>query len=138
MKDQNDLSTKTDSSTDGNAKKLPHDHGQQAHIQQLQDHMPKDQELSHIANIYKQIDDEKRLKIFWILCHVEECVINLAAMMDMSSPAVSHHLSRLKASGLIVSSRKGKEVYYKAADTKEVRLLHDMIEELVDITCPIS
>ena len=138
MKDKNDLNETPEPSTDGSAKKLPHDHGQQAHIQQLQDHMPEDREFSHIADIYKQIDDEKRLKIFWILCHVEECVINIAAMMDMSSPAVSHHLSRLKASGLIVSSRKGKEVYYKAADTKEVHLLHDMIEELVNITCPIS
>lgn len=138
MKDKNDLNETPEPSTDGSAKKLPHDHGQEAHIQQLRDHMPEDREFSHIANIYKQIDDEKRLKIFWLLCHVEECVINIAAMMDMSSPAVSHHLSRLKASGLIVSSRKGKEVYYKAADTKEVHLLHDMIEELVDIACPIA
>ena len=32
----------------------------------------------------------------------EECVINISAMMDMSSPAVSHHLRQLKNAGLIV------------------------------------
>ena len=67
---------------------------------------------------------------------VMELVSCVKAVLRRCAPKQVEHL--LKASGLIVSSRKGKEVYYKAADTKEVRLLHDMIEELVDITCPIS
>ena len=57
-------------------------------------------------------------------------------MMEMSSPAVSHHLKNLKSAGLIVSRREGKEVYYKAADTKQVEIMHNMIESLVDVTCP--
>ena len=43
-----------------------------------------------------------------------------------------------KAAKLIVSRRVGKEVYYKAADTKEASLLHEMIEKLVEIACPAS
>ena len=54
----------------------------------------------------------------------------------MSSPAVSHHLRLLKASGLIVSRREGKEMYYKAADTEIVNSLHIIIENIADITCP--
>lgn len=54
--------------------------------------------------------------------------------MDMSSPAVSHHLRQLKNAGLIVSRREGKEVYYKAADTEQSRLLHIMIEQVLKIT----
>ncbi len=56
--------------------------------------------------------------------------------MDMSSPAVSHHLRQLKTSGFVVSRREGKEVYYRAADTRQVRLLHKMIEDLMEISCP--
>ena len=56
--------------------------------------------------------------------------------MHMSSPALSHHLRLLRENGLIVSRRSGKETYYKAANTEEVRLLHHMIELLIDITCP--
>ena len=56
--------------------------------------------------------------------------------MDMSSPAVSHHLRQLKAVGLITSKREGKEMYYKAADTEEAHLLHKAIEKLMRITCP--
>ena len=36
----------------------------------------------------------------------------------------------------LVFLREGKEVYYKAADTAQARLLHHVIEELVEITCP--
>ena len=52
------------------------------------------------------------------------------------SPAVSHHLRPLKNSGLIVCRREGKEVYYRAADTEQGRLLHQMIEQVMEITCP--
>ena len=81
-----------------------------------------------LADIFKQLGDSSRIRIFWLLCHCEECVINLSAMVDMSSPAVSHHLKQLKAAGLIVSHRAGKEVYYTAAQTDQARLLHRTID----------
>jgi DNA-binding transcriptional ArsR family regulator len=84
----------------------------------------------------KMMSDGKRIQIFWLLCHCEECVMNISALVDMSSPAVSHHLRQLKTSGLIVSRREGKEVYYKVADTEKAALLHSMIEQLEHITCP--
>ena len=62
--------------------------------------------------------------------------MNIAAMLDMSSPAVSHHLRTLRDSGLIVSRREGKEVYYHAADSAQSRLLREMIEQVMDIACP--
>ena len=113
---------------------LPHDHGNYAH--HILEHMPDNQDFSVMADLFKQLSDPTRVRIFWILCHCEECVINLSAMMEMSSPAVSHHLKQLRAAGLISSRREGKEVYYKAADGLQARLLHNMIEEVVAITCP--
>lgn len=77
-----------------------------------------------------------RIRIFWLLCHCEECVVNIAAMMDMSSPAVSHHLRILRDSGLLTTRRDGKEVYYHAADTAQARLLHELIEQVMDVACP--
>ena len=86
----------------------------------------------------KQLGDPSRLRIFWLLCHCEECVLNIAALVNMSSPAVSHHLKLLKSSGLIVSRREGKEMYYRTADTELAQVLHHTIEKLGKITCPES
>ena len=113
---------------------LPHDHGQ--HTENLFDHMPAIEDFSVVSDIFKLLSDSSRIRIFWLLCHCEECVINLSAMVNMSSPAVSHHLRQLKAAGLLVSERSGKEVYYRAAETDRAQLLHHMIEQLVEIACP--
>ena len=115
-------------------KKLPHEHGQKAE-EKLKD-MPNVDKFQTVADIFKQLGDGSRIRIFWLLCHCEECVINISALVDMSSPAVSHHLRQLKSGGLIVSRRDGKEVYYKAADTEQAQLLHHMIEAMVEIACP--
>ena len=113
---------------------LPHDHGGKA--EQICEHMPSTVELQTVSEVFKLMDDPSRMRIFWLLCHCEECVINISAAVEMSSPAVSHHLRQLKNGGLISSRREGKEVYYKAPDTPAARLLHHAIEELVEITCP--
>ena len=113
---------------------LPHDHGQ-AMEQKLQN-MPSVENFQTLSDIFKQLGDGSRLRIFWLLCHCEECVVNLSAMVGMSSPAVSHHLKLLRAAGLIVNRRAGKEVYYTAANTQQAQLLHHMIEDLVVIACP--
>lgn len=100
-------------------------------------------ELEHIshfqvvADVFKLLSDVSRLRIFWLLCHGEECVLNISALVNMSSPAVSHHLRQLRQSGFIVSRRVGKEVYYKAADTEQSRLLHLATEKIMKISCPI-
>lgn len=113
---------------------LPHNHGQ--FIEQVTTQIPAEAEFQKTADLLRQLGDYSRLRLFWILCHCEECVINLSAMMGMSSPAVSHHLKQLRISGLIVSRREGKEVYYRAADTEQVKLLHPLVEQLITISCP--
>ena len=113
---------------------LPHDHGQS--IEQELEHMPSTEDFQTVSDIFKQLGDGNRIRIFWLLCHCEECVQNISALMEMSSPAVSHHLRGLKDNGLIVSRRVGKEVFYKAADTDQSRLLHIMIEKVMAISCP--
>lgn len=97
--------------------------------------MPHENEVLEVSNAMKQLGDPSRLRIFWLLCHREECVLSIASIVDMSSPAVSHHLRLLKAGKLISSTRKGKEMYYKAADNELAQVLHHTIEKLAKITC---
>ena len=116
---------------------LPHDHGgHYTNKETLHRELMHVSQFSAVSDIFKQLSDPTRVRIFWLLSHEEECVVNLAAMLEMSSPAVSHHLRSLAQSGLIVSRRFGKEVYYKAADTVQIRLLHDIVEQVMQIACP--
>ena len=113
---------------------LPHNHGQA--IENELENMPSEGDFRTVSDIFKQLCDGNRARIFWLLCHCEECVINIASIMGMSSSAVSHHLRQLKISGLIASRRDGKEVYYKAAGTELAQALHVIIEKMVEISCP--
>lgn len=114
---------------------LPHNHGEG--MDAVLSMLPYTEDFQALSDIFRQLSDGSRLRIFWLLCHCEECVIDISAIMQMSSPAVSHHLKSLKAAGLITSRRCGKEVYYKAAETEQTRLLHEAIEALADFSCAV-
>ena len=115
---------------------LPHHHDDAADTRLLREALSMTEEFRTVAGVFSQLSDTTRLRIFWLLCHCEECVINIAELTDMSSPAVSHHLRSLRDAGLIESRRDGKEVFYRAADGGAAQFLHLMIEEVMRITCP--
>jgi len=113
---------------------FPHDHGRDTHV--ILEAMPKGEDFEKTAGVFSLLSDGTRLKIFWLLCHSEECVYNIAAAIGMSAPAVSHHLRALKQSGLIISRRLGKETHYSLNDTEEARLVHTMVDAMFRIKCP--
>ncbi len=116
---------------------LPHAHGKNESLNEfVSTEISKTKNFEAVSNFFSQLSDPSRLKIFWLLCHRSECVINIAAMVDMSTPAVSHHLKLLKAGGLVECSREGKEVFYRASDSSECRVLHQVIEKILSIACP--
>lgn len=112
---------------------LPHQHN--SNTEYMLRCEPDEETFMSSAEIFRQISDVTRLKILWLLCHSEDCVINIAAAMNMSSPAVSHHLRILKSAGLISSRREGKETYYTLAKNKEAQFLHDIIDRTFNIKC---
>ena len=113
---------------------LPHDHGH--NIAHILEHFPDNENFLEAAAVFQQLSDGSRLRIFWLLCHCEECGVNIAAAVGMSTAAVSHHLKSLRLHGLISSRRDGKEVYYALADSEKARLLHRMADDFFEMTCP--
>lgn len=111
---------------------LPHQHG---HIDKAFSSLPQTTNFEQVANVFKQLSDPVRCRIFLLLCHSEECVINIAAFMNMSSPAVAHHLRLLKYSSLVQTRREGKEVFYRAADSDLAQELHHIIEKVMNLSC---
>ena len=111
-----------------------HEKGRNADL--LKQQLSRGGDFTAVADIFRLLDDASRVRIFWLLCHCEECVIDLSELTGMSSPALSHHLRVLKDAGLAVTRREGKEVYYRAAETPACRLLHETIEKVLEISCP--
>ena len=117
---------------------LPHFDGTMESSSTMMHEIQHIEHFEKVAEIFKQLGDTNRVRIFLFLCHYEECVINISSILDMTSPAVSHHLRALKSSGLITSRRGGKEVYYRASDNEQSKLLHMMIEQVMEFACPLK
>lgn len=62
---------------------------------------------------FKLLADETRLKILFLLLERRELnVRSLCDKLELSQPAVSHHLALLRVDGLIECRRDGKHNYY--------------------------
>lgn len=53
------------------------DHGTHAFPEGMREQLAKTEDFDVIADVFHQLGDPKRVRIFWILCHCEECVLNL-------------------------------------------------------------
>lgn len=95
--------------------------------------IPSDSDSGRVADCFARLGDATRLKIFCLLCHSENCVMNIADIIGMSSPAVAHHLRLLKEAGLTAQRRMGKEMYYRLADTPEAVELHRTVDRMFHI-----
>lgn len=79
-------------------------------------------QINQLAEFYKILGDTTRLKIL-LLLKERYCVSELAEMMEMAQPAISHHLSILKTMRLVKKQREGKNMYYL--------LNEDIVEKIV-------
>lgn len=114
---------------------LPHNHGF-SNSEIIYTQLSHDEKFATAAELLRQVADPVKIKIFWLLSHGEECVINISAFLGMTSPAVSHHLRPMRELGIISARREGQEVYYKIQDSEQCKLLHRTIEAFMEIVCP--
>lgn len=96
-------------------------------IQQLTEQSTKATEL------LRALANQQRLLI---LCHLaansELSVTALGERMELSQSALSQHLARLRADGIVAFRREAQTLFYHIADDKAARLL----DVLHDIYCP--
>lgn len=72
-----------------------------------------DQAVRDLAQVFKLLSDETRLRILLYLAQNRELhVTDLCNRLGQSQPAVSHHLALLRVSGLIEARREGKHNFY--------------------------
>ena len=89
-------------------------------------------EVAGLSEVFKALGDETRTKILYLLSLQELCVCNLAQILDMSVPAVSHHLRLLRALHLVKYRRDGKAVRYSLDDEHIVNMIRQAQEHFAE------
>ena len=91
-------------------------HVNEESVQRVMENMPIDEVLCDLAELYKVFGDSTRIKILYALFEEELCVCDIAALLKMTTSAISHQLSVLKRAQLVKYWRAGKTVFYSLAD----------------------
>jgi predicted transcriptional regulator len=77
-----------------------------------------DEEFQTMLQFFKVLADETRLRILGILSNGEKSVEELAALLALRAPTISHHLARLKELDLIGMRPEGNtHIYWLNAET---------------------
>lgn len=84
--------------------------------EEKKEHLPSDENLGALSDLFKMFGDRTRLSILYFLSQGELCVGDLAALMDMTPSAISHQLRLLKNAELVRFRRDGKTLFYSLAD----------------------
>ena len=68
------------------------------------------------STLLKAMSNERRLLILCHLAEGERSVGELESLVGLSQSALSQHLARLRADGLVATRREAQTIYYTLAD----------------------
>ncbi len=88
--------------------------------------MPQEDSFDRVIVLTKAIADPVRLRILYALAIESLCVCELSRLLDMSLPAISHHLKVLTLSGLLKTRKEGKFACYYFRDERQLKTLLDL------------
>ena len=73
----------------------------------------KDEQIEDLSYVLSIIGGASRIKILLLLYEVDElCPGDIGDALDISTPAISQQLRRLREAKLVKHKRRGKQVYY--------------------------
>ncbi len=80
-----------------------------------------------LAEMFRLMGDASRLKIVLSCLNGPVSVGAIAERVGLSASLVSHHLRLLRAARLLRAKRRGKQVFYEAADEHISCVVADMV-----------
>ncbi len=81
-------------------------------------------------DVFKALSDPTRRKILELLANRDMTAGEIADCFQISKPSVSHHLSILKNSGMVLDERQGQNILYSLNTT----VFQDLMKWFLDIT----
>jgi DNA-binding transcriptional ArsR family regulator len=129
MKHPSDITPTRVSQRDRHADPAPHIIDPQA-VQAARATPCSEAELTLLADTFQILANPTRLQIVRALSNRELCVGDLAAAVDASPSAVSHHLRQLRQMRLVRHRRDGKLTFYALDDEHVTRLFELGLEHV--------
>ena len=83
------------------------------------------------AQLLKTLANDQRLRVLCLLVGGELSVGQINERIDLSQSALSQHLARLRADGLVTARRESQAIFYRIADDR----IGQLLGALYDIYC---
>lgn len=96
----------------------------------INNNLPSDEKLFDLSELFKTFGDSTRMKILFVLFESEACTCDLAEVLKMTPPAISHQLKILQRAKLVKTRRDGRTVYYSLADSHVRTIISQGIEHI--------
>ena len=75
------------------------------------------------AQLMEMLSQPVRLRLMCILLEGEQSVHHLADSTNLSQPAMSHHLKKLRDADLVKTRRDGQTIYYSLKGNEVIQVL---------------
>lgn len=86
-----------------------------------------DGDIAQLADMFRLMGDPSRLRIILSCLHDPISVTEIAEQLELSQSLVSQHLRLLRAARVVASERRGKQIFYVAADEHIQCVIEDMV-----------
>ena len=91
-----------------------------------------DDQTVQLAEMFRLMGDPTRLRIILACLAGPTAVGTIATDLGLSASLVSHHLRLLRAARVLRGHRRGKQIFYAAADEHITCVIADMLEHVVE------
>lgn len=89
-----------------------------------------DAQLTAAAATFDMLSTPTRLHLVWLLASGEFDVTTLAERANANVPAISQHLAKLRAAGIVASRRDGRRQLYRVEDPHILAVMAQMFSHI--------
>jgi DNA-binding transcriptional ArsR family regulator len=100
----------------------------------VRDLLLADASVVALAETFKVLGDETRVRILDAVSRAELCVCDIASLLGLTDSAVSHQLRLLRGMRLVKPRREGRHIYYTLDDQHIVKLFEQGLEHVQERT----
>jgi len=92
--------------------------------------------FGQLSSIVGLIGNNVRLKLVWLINQEQFCVCDLADILQMSVPAISQHLRKLKDIGIVETTREKQTIYYSITSQNQHIVNHilNLVSDKIALT----